>query len=510
MKKLLFILLSCVSVKAQVIVQPASQTEVNAGVVRTKFVSPATLAGALSNTAPQGYVVVTHNGIGTAYANIDAIVSASGDLIELYGSQSATNLFAIPTGAIVDGHGAIVLNYSTNSSASYPLFQLSDNCTVKNMVISNMFQVQGFFQSCIGFDNRNGCSAPTNFLIQSVSSYGDIDAVMLNHTNFFSGTINGGSAFSKWDCVVTQGPGLLTWNGFFSEVATFSAYTGAVLRGFVNAGATNTFSDCVFTVGGITNFTVATAYSSLTSANNFDVFKNCRFQISTANTNATGFNSNLGTKAYFFNCAFLTPTDTNACLGIRISSGASCYLYNTIIFPNLTNSQGSIINASSTFADCGGNIIQSRLIGAVAATRHLSACGDIGATALRAPNILTTNLSAEVSAIQTNTASFTITTNEFALNTFYTNVSQRSWVSVTVGLLSGVAGNAQVALFIDQEQNGSFERTGITAALTGVAASDTNQICGFIQPSGRFVFTNLSSGTGVANVQANGSEWVKF
>lgn len=113
------------------------------------------------------------------------------------------------------------------------------------------------------------------------------------------------------------------------------------------------------------------------------------------------------------------------------------------------------------------------------------------------------------SSIPTNTAAFTIITTDFALNTFYTNTAQRAYVQATVGLLSGVGGNAQVALYIDQDQNGSFERTGISEALVGIAASATNSLGAFIQPLGRFVLTNLSSGGGVANIQANSSEWVK-
>lgn len=148
------------------------------------------------------------------------------------------------------------------------------------------------------------------------------------------------------------------------------------------------------------------------------------------------------------------------------------------------------------------------LVGAQGATatglyfQHTRAAGNLGVT-------YAYFLGDGNSFVATNQARLTITTNEFALNTFYTNVNQRSYVQVTVGLLSGVGGNAQVALYIDQDQNGSFERTGTTEALTGVAASATNSFGAFIQPSGRFVFTNLSSGGGVANIQANSSEWVK-
>lgn len=139
--------------------------------------------------------------------------------------------------------------------------------------------------------------------------------------------------------------------------------------------------------------------------------------------------------------------------------------------------------------------------------QHTRGAGNLGTT--YASILGNAGFVSQLSDIETNTAPYAIRTNEFALNTFYTNNAQRSYVQVTVGLLSGVGGNAQVSLYIDQEQNGSFERTGISEALTGIAASATNSIGAFIQPSGRFVFTNLSSGGGAANIQANSSEWVR-
>lgn len=113
-------------------------------------------------------------------------------------------------------------------------------------------------------------------------------------------------------------------------------------------------------------------------------------------------------------------------------------------------------------------------------------------------------------SLATNSATFTITTNDFALNTYVTNVAQRAYVSASILLTSAVATSAKVALYVDQDGDGTFEQTGIAVqAGAGSIVAEINQLGAYLQPSARFMFTNLSTGTATATVNGNGCQWVK-
>lgn len=110
----------------------------------------------------------------------------------------------------------------------------------------------------------------------------------------------------------------------------------------------------------------------------------------------------------------------------------------------------------------------------------------------------------------TNTANYTITTNDFVINTYYTNSAQRAWVSATINMTNVAAADfSRTSLYIDQNGDGAFERTGISSALSVALSGGSQQLSAFIQPSGRFMFTNLSSGNAEASIAVNSSEWVK-
>lgn len=111
----------------------------------------------------------------------------------------------------------------------------------------------------------------------------------------------------------------------------------------------------------------------------------------------------------------------------------------------------------------------------------------------------------------TNFPPFTMTTNNFVLNQYYTNSAQRSWVAAVIGLTNILATDkCQVNLYLDQDADGTWERTGIEARLQGVALmAGAEELSAFLQPNARFLFTNFSTGTATATVDANSSQWVR-
>ncbi len=96
---------------------------------------------------------------------------------------------------------------------------------------------------------------------------------------------------------------------------------------------------------------------------------------------------------------------------------------------------------------------------------------------------------------RTNRATFDITTNDFVLNQYYTNSNQRSWVAANLDL----PGTAQASLFLDQDADGTWERTGLTA-------TNSAQLSAMLQPSARFLWTNQA---GSPVVRPNSSQWVR-
>lgn len=114
-------------------------------------------------------------------------------------------------------------------------------------------------------------------------------------------------------------------------------------------------------------------------------------------------------------------------------------------------------------------------------------------------------------SIATNAASFTITTNNFVMNAYNTNLIQRSWVAASISMTNDAATDrAMVALYIDQDGDGTWERTGLNVRCQGVIAlSSSGELSAFLQPGARFIFTNLCTGAAVAAIEANSSQFVK-
>lgn len=105
----------------------------------------------------------------------------------------------------------------------------------------------------------------------------------------------------------------------------------------------------------------------------------------------------------------------------------------------------------------------------------------------------------------TNTAPFTILTNDFAGNTLYTNRNQRATVVTGAGLSSS-GGFSDLGLLIDQDQNGTFDQTFHWTL--NVAGATTNSLVFYLQPNARFYFTNLSTGLAAAGLAVGQTQWV--
>ena len=122
-----------------------------------------------------------------------------------------------------------------------------------------------------------------------------------------------------------------------------------------------------------------------------------------------------------------------------------------------------------------------------------------------------TNLSLASGSMATNTASFNLGTNDFVMNQYYTNSLQRAHVGASIALTNILAGDvSRVALFLDQDAGGTWEMQGRMVSLQGVAlAAEIAELSAWLQPGARFLFTNLTSGTGAAAIQANSSQLVK-
>lgn len=104
-------------------------------------------------------------------------------------------------------------------------------------------------------------------------------------------------------------------------------------------------------------------------------------------------------------------------------------------------------------------------------------------------------------------------TNDFVLNALNTNRSSRAaFVCATIAFTNVLAGDVSaVGLYVDQDGDGVWEKTGIGARLNGVALSaGEEEVSAMIMPWGRFLLTNLSAGiTPSATIKANSSQVIR-
>ncbi len=113
-----------------------------------------------------------------------------------------------------------------------------------------------------------------------------------------------------------------------------------------------------------------------------------------------------------------------------------------------------------------------------------------------ATNIARLALVSDIKLAQARSA-YTVSTTDFVLNTYYTNGGSKAWVSASFTLTAAAAGTAKVGLYIDQTASGTFDNTGPQIAAGPLAALvSIQQLASHISPGARYVFTNLSSGSG--------------
>ena len=114
-------------------------------------------------------------------------------------------------------------------------------------------------------------------------------------------------------------------------------------------------------------------------------------------------------------------------------------------------------------------------------------------------------------AFATNSQPYALGTNDFALNTYYTNSAQRSMVFATISMTNVLGADmAKVSLFLDQDADGTWEHQGINCRLQGVALlSGSEELSAALQPGARFMFTNQTTGTAASAINANSSQWVR-
>lgn len=109
----------------------------------------------------------------------------------------------------------------------------------------------------------------------------------------------------------------------------------------------------------------------------------------------------------------------------------------------------------------------------------------------------------------TNIANFLLITDDFVLNQYYTNSNQRAYVQTTVTVAGdGLGAFAQISLFLDQNADGTWEQNEISAG-TGSALGDVISLGGWVQPNGRFIFTNRSDPGTFSSINANSSQWIR-
>ena len=102
-------------------------------------------------------------------------------------------------------------------------------------------------------------------------------------------------------------------------------------------------------------------------------------------------------------------------------------------------------------------------------------------------------------SIPAGSGSLIITSNDFSLNTRYTNISQISHVRQNITLSSTVTDNAKVSLFIDLDSDGTYDETANSLQVgAAIAMSDIFTLSGWIPANAAYLFTNQSAGSATA------------
>lgn len=221
-----------------------------------------------------------------------------------------------------------------------------------------------------------------------------------------------------------------------------------------------------------------------------------------------------GGYADFVGCTFYAHDG----VGRGVNNGAGYVrLFNCLVISsngNLVTSCISIENAAATTELHGTELRFGSTNGNPAYAVNFVGAGTviIDGTELLASQVNGTgNLRVHGGYFPTNSAPFTITTNDIPLNTWRTNGNQRATLIQSFFLTSALTGAATVSAYVDQDANGTFEQTGITASVgTLVAANGTFQLRIELQPLARFTFTNLSGAGATATVSGGSCQLTQW
>lgn len=336
------------------------------------------------------FVTLWHLGTNSYFATLElaAAQQRPGDVITVIGQNDVMNPVVL-TNVTLMGYGATLNFYGTNVSSVPTCLNLSSNVSVYGITISN--KAPGFFQACIGTEQRLGNPLATDFYIQDVKGFGDSDGLFFGTTNgFCNGSFVNCSFNSKWDCAALTGGGSGTFlfSGCSFTTTNLTTMGANGTRCFIVDGAyTNTFINCTFNSGNATNTTIDTCFVLL-SAGSSNRLSGCTFNYFSTNTAAgcAPIAVSSASVTLIQNCIIDGPTMPTA--GIQISgSVAKTYLFNNIIYPNRTNQQIRF-NTTGAATISGGNIDSTR----VSNPAKLTWVGDVGFIGGYVPNGYFTNL----------------------------------------------------------------------------------------------------------------------
>lgn len=114
-----------------------------------------------------------------------------------------------------------------------------------------------------------------------------------------------------------------------------------------------------------------------------------------------------------------------------------------------------------------------------------------------------------ISKAPQNQAEFTISNADFVSGQVYQNTAQRAFVAATVIIGADAVNKGECSLWFDQNADGTWDGTNIFQLAAAQVLSLKTELCGFVQPFGKFTFTNTSGTAGNGGVQLGTSHWVK-
>lgn len=116
---------------------------------------------------------------------------------------------------------------------------------------------------------------------------------------------------------------------------------------------------------------------------------------------------------------------------------------------------------------------------------------------------------APLTQFQTNTAGYTRLTNDFVVDTFYTNRNQRSSIVFSYSLRSDTGTFAALFLYLDEDADGAWDQQFPLSMLPNLDTINFTNTFSFpdLPPLCRFAVSNLSAPPATAGIEAGKSRW---